>query len=85
MSGLMTGTDFTGRGPSGPSIDQIIAGKDRRRFALPLAADRRRAGIVRREHAAQHELGGLRAGAAARDDSAPAVRPACSARAKKAG
>src|SRR5271156_3859234 len=27
MSGLMTGTDFTGRGPSGPSIDQIVAGK----------------------------------------------------------
>jgi hypothetical protein len=27
MSGLMTGRDFTGRGPSGPSIDQIIAGK----------------------------------------------------------
>jgi hypothetical protein len=27
MSGLMTGTDFTGRGPKGPSIDQIIAGK----------------------------------------------------------
>ncbi len=27
MSGLMTGTDFTGRGPSGPSIDQIIARK----------------------------------------------------------
>jgi hypothetical protein len=27
MSGLMTGLDFTGRGPSGPSIDQIIAGK----------------------------------------------------------
>src|SRR3954471_2953142 len=27
MSGLMTGMDFTGRGPSGPSIDQIIAGK----------------------------------------------------------
>jgi len=27
MSGLMTGTDFTGRGPSGPSIDQIIASK----------------------------------------------------------
>src|SRR3569833_420446 len=25
MSGLMTGTDFTGRGPSGPSIDQIVA------------------------------------------------------------
>ena len=27
MSGLMTGLDFTGRGPSGPSIDQIIAAK----------------------------------------------------------
>jgi hypothetical protein len=27
MSGLMTGTDFTGRGPSGPSVDQIIASK----------------------------------------------------------
>src|SRR5690348_8127601 len=29
MSGLMTGTDFTGRGPSGPSIDQIVASKIR--------------------------------------------------------
>ena len=27
MSGLMTGTDFTGRGPSGPSIGQIVASK----------------------------------------------------------
>lgn len=27
MSGLMTGTMFTGRGPSGPSIDQLIAAK----------------------------------------------------------
>lgn len=27
MSGLMTGTQFTGRGPSGPSIDQVIAAK----------------------------------------------------------
>lgn len=27
MSGLMTGTDFTGRGASGPSIDQVIANK----------------------------------------------------------
>src|SRR6266849_3729059 len=27
MSGLMTGTRFTGRGPSGPSIDQVIASK----------------------------------------------------------
>ena len=57
MSGLMTGTRFTGRGPSGPSIDQVIAVEARRRLPLPLAADRRLAGIVRREHAAQHELG----------------------------
>src|SRR5207253_7113438 len=27
MSGLMTGTSYTGRGAGGPSIDQIIAGK----------------------------------------------------------
>jgi hypothetical protein len=27
MSGLMTGTHFTGRGPSGPSIDQVVAQK----------------------------------------------------------
>lgn len=27
MSGLMTCTSFTGRGPSGPSIDQVIAAK----------------------------------------------------------
>src|SRR5438046_6626753 len=27
MAGLMTGTMFTGRGPSGPSIDQVIASK----------------------------------------------------------
>ena len=27
MSGLMTGTNFTGRGASGPSIDQVIAAK----------------------------------------------------------
>ena len=71
----MTGTPFTGRGPSGPSIDQVIAAKIGRRIALPLAADRRLAGIVRREHAAQHELGRIRARAAAGDDPAPAVRP----------
>lgn len=27
MSGLMSGTTFTGRGPSGPSVDQVIAAK----------------------------------------------------------
>ena len=60
-------------------------GEDRRRFALPLAADRRLAGIVRREHAAQHELGRIRARAAAGDDSAPPVRPPVRRSAKKAG
>lgn len=34
MSGLMTGTSFTGRGPAGPSIDQVIAARlgDESRF-----------------------------------------------------
>ncbi len=39
MSGLMTGTLFTGRGPSGPSIDQVIAarvGSDSRFRSLQL-------------------------------------------------
>jgi hypothetical protein len=27
MAGLMTGTHFTGRGPEGPSVDQVIAAK----------------------------------------------------------
>ena len=49
--------------------------QDRRRIAIPLAADRRLAGIVRREHAAQHELGRVRARAAAGDDPAQALRP----------
>src|SRR4051812_25342804 len=35
MSGLMTGRDFTGRGPSGPSIDQIIAGRIGGGLGLP--------------------------------------------------
>ena len=30
MSGLMSGTPFTGRGAGGPSIDQVIAAQDRR-------------------------------------------------------
>ena len=85
MSGLMTGTDFTGRGPSGPSIDQMIAAQNWRRFAFPVAANRRGAGILRREHAAQHELGGLRARAAAGDDSAQACSTGFSARRKQAG
>ena len=75
MSSLMSGTAFTGRGAGGPSIDQVIAQQDRQRLALPLAADRRVPGIVRREHPAQHELGRARPPAAARDDSAPSVRP----------
>ena len=57
MSALMTGTQFTGRGAGGPSIDQVVAAKDRRRIAIPISANRRLAGVVRREHSAQHELG----------------------------
>ncbi len=75
LCGLMTGTAYTGRGAAGPSIDQILAAQDRHQVALPFAADRRGAGIARRERASQHELGGLRARAAARDDSAQPVRP----------
>ena len=48
----------------------------RRRIAVPLAADRRVPGIVRREHPSQPELGGLRPRAAAGDDPAEPVRPA---------
>jgi len=56
MSGLMTCTTFTGRGPSGASIDQVIAtklGNESRFRSLQIG---RLAGVVRREHAAQHEL-----------------------------
>ena len=41
MSGSCPAPPFTGRGAGGPSIDQVIAAKDRRQVALPLAADRR--------------------------------------------
>src|ERR1035438_10129121 len=47
MSGLMTGLDFTGRGPSGPSIDQIIAAKiggDSRFRSLQIRSEERRVG-----------------------------------------
>ena len=76
MSGLMSGEAFSGRGAGGPSIDQVIAQKIGNDQPLPLAADRRLPGVVRREHSAQHELGRPRPSAAAGDDSAPAVRPA---------
>ena len=75
MSALVSGTQFTGRGAGGPSIDQAIAAQDRRRFAIPLAADRCVPGVVRREHSAQYELGGLRSRAAAGDAAEQAVRP----------
>jgi len=60
MSGLMTGTDFTGRGPSGPSIDQVIAAKigdDSRFRSLQIGVAQE---SIRREHAAQYELGRIR-------------------------
>ena len=75
MSGLMTGTHHTGRGPMRAVDRPGDRDEDRRRLALPLAADRRLAGIVRREHAAEHELVRFRTRPAAGDDSAPAVRP----------
>jgi len=36
MSGLMTGTHHTGRGPKGPSIDQMIAMKIGDEYEIPL-------------------------------------------------
>ena len=75
MSGLVSGEMFSGRGAGGPSIDQVIAQQIGNREPLPLAADRRLPGVVRREHPAQHELGRARPSAAAGDDPAPAVRP----------
>ncbi len=45
--------------------------QNRHRIALPVSADRRRAGVLRREHAAQYELGRVRARAAAGNDPAP--------------
>ncbi len=49
--------------------------EDRRQFAFSLAADRRLAGVVRRSRPKEHELGRSEPPAAARGDSAPAVRP----------
>ena len=48
--------------------------EDRHEDALPLAADRRRAGVARRKRAPQHDVGGLRARAAAGTHSAEPVR-----------
>jgi Protein of unknown function (DUF1552)./Protein of unknown function (DUF1592)./Protein of unknown function (DUF1588)./Protein of unknown function (DUF1585). len=64
MSGLMTGTRFTGRGPSGPSIDQVIASKlggESRFRSLQIGVSQESSARA----SAQHELGGVRAGAAA--------------------
>ena len=59
--------------------------EDRQRVALPLAPDRRLAGVLRREHPAQHELGRLQSPAAAARCCRTSSSIACSARAKKAG
>ena len=79
MSGLMTGTPLHRARPERTVDRPDDRVEDRRRLALPLAADRRLAGVVRREHAAQHELGRIRARPAAGDDPAPACSTACSA------
>ena len=76
LCALMTCTPLTANGPGG-SVDRSDDGaQDRRQFAVPLAADRRVSGIVRRRAAEEHELGGSEPAAAARRDSAPLVRPA---------
>src|SRR5439155_19561207 len=48
--------------------------ESRRGLALPVPADRRFAGILRREHPAQYELGSLRAASPTRDAPSQALR-----------
>ena len=74
MSALMTCTRYSGRGPNGPSLDQIVARRFRSENRVPFAADRRVAGVLRRRDAEEHELGRTRPRAAARRNSAPPVR-----------
>ena len=60
---------------AGWAIVRSVSGrKARRQLAIPLAANRRFAGIVRRIHSEEHELGGSEPSAASRGDPAPAVR-----------
>ena len=74
LCALMTCTPLTSNGPAAASVDQLMARKNRRHVAVPFAADRRVAGIIRRSSAEEHELGGSEPAAAARGDSAPFVR-----------
>jgi Protein of unknown function (DUF1552). len=55
MSGLVSGTVYSGRGSGGPSIDQVIASKigGESRFR---SSDRRLPGIAWREHPSQFKL-----------------------------
>src|SRR5713226_7181616 len=85
LCGLTTGTSFTGRGASGPSIRPAPRGQDRRQIALPFPSNRSRPGIARRERAPQYELGGLRARATPGDDSAESVRPVVRREERKLG
>ena len=62
LCALMTCTRLTSTGPGAPSLDQVLAAKIGGEFALPFAADRRLAGVVRRRHAEEHELGRRRTG-----------------------
>ena len=67
-------------------VDRSDSGReDRHEDALPLAADRRRAGIARRERAPQHDVGRLRARAAAGTHSAEPVRSPVRRAGTKAG
>ena len=75
MSGVMTCTRYSGRGPCGPSIDQVLAGKlgsETRFRSLQVGVSQE---SLRRRHAEEHELGRARPCVAAGGDSASSVRP----------
>ena len=74
MSGLVSGADVLGPRGRRPFHRPGDRPADRQSESLPLPADRRVPGVVRREHSAQHELGRAGPSAAAGNDPAPAVR-----------
>ncbi len=66
-------------GPGGAVDRSGAGGKGSAELAIPLAADRRLAGILRRRHAEEHELGGCRTGRCRRRRFRTACSTACSA------
>ena len=75
MSAVVSCQAYTGRGAGGRIHRSGDRAEDRRRDPLPLAANWRLAGVVRRGDPEQFELGRSRPSAAARDAPAPALRP----------